>query len=797
VTDLALLQVPQPSETPRLQGAPAAAIGQAMSTLGKEVWTKLAKQVESKIAEVCHGSAPADRKRFIDDVQQDRKKMNHLRKQSQRTGRPFGDTVRDLYSTWARDTVNMKNGKGAPSTTRTPAARASPPPRGADGDGGDGWRTVPTRKAAASSSANSPSSRSPSAAQRGAGQRGAADESKDAWRNLEVADETPLIDSSTGEEATRLDLDAALEDASGYLFCHCDRAAELHRKYATSVHPITFIMPRVDDKTRVGMERALKRMEDHYEKAINPGLTDSTMFIKEPSSGRKKNVQVTLVHVDRAMKICPPQDVEDGMLFADSLPSVDLDLPTDIEVQFTIMKPICKELALTEWWDKLAARPFPLFKDDIKRVITSAKFKPTDIQVRRDRNLVWKGERMTDARIATSVKVPAEHVDELMTRSGRHGIIIDVLRRGRADQTDAYAKLKLSSDWDMAEAISRVDALPLHLKKHTRGIVPSAKGYLLRMVAAAEAEITKALAPEVAAQLGPALGMKAESTWIVKGIPRSATREGIIRCLNLQTSRWGGWTVRPKRVVGQPRFGKVDWLVEAASDPPGKALTVKTRETPNGDCIMIERFVEEQKTTAKAAPWFKPFVKQEPTSTSRSGALWADMAEQDDDEDTAFQMFDPSADVADSARMDDASQVTRDDAHHRIHDAHDHLPEVNTAPQSQHESPESLAKRMKMAGFGAVPRRRPSPMVPSPQADQNSEILSMLRAMQEANQAKDNLIAQLQETIKGLNAQISAMGATLATMQNAFTGHHGTQGQELQHQQLQQTDPTHQASGNM
>jgi hypothetical protein len=770
-----------------------------MTTLGKEIWTKLAKQFEGKITEVCPGSAPGDRKKFIEEVQQDRKKMNHLRKQSERRGRPFGDTVRDFYSAWVRDTVTAKNSKDASSASRSSATRPSSSSRGADGDNGDAWKTVSARKGATTSLARPSSSHTPHGAtgQRGAGQRGGDKELRDAWRDLEVADETPLTDSSTGEEAAKLDLEASVEEASGYVFCYSDRAAELHRKYATSIHPITFILPRVDDNTRNGIERALKKMEDHYEKAINPGLTESTMFIKEPKSGRKKNVEVTLVHVDRGMKICPPQDVEDGMLFTDSLPCVDMDLPTDSEIQFTVMKPICKELALTEWWEKLAARPFPLFKDDIKRVITSAKFKPTEIQVRRDRNLVWRGEHMADARIATTVKVPSEHVDELMARSGRHGIIIDHLRRGRGNQTDAYAKLKLPSDWDMAEAINKIDALPPHLKKLTRGIVPSARGYFLRMVGTAEAEITKALAPEVAAQLGPALGMKAESTWIVKGIPRNATKEGIIRGLNLPTSRWRGWTVRPKRVVGQPRFGKVDWLVEAANDPPGKALTVKTRETPNGDCIMIERFVEEQRTTAKAAPWFKPLKKQEPTSASRAGALWGEMAEEDDDEDIAFQMFDSSGEVANGVSAEAANQIPCADGNEMIHDARANRSDGVQAPQGQEESAESRAKRMKMAGFRAVPKAPPTPSMPAAQADQNSEILNMLKTMQEANQAKDNLIAQLQETIKGLNAQIAAMGATLATMQNAFAGQLNVQGQEWQHQQHQLTDATNQAPTNM
>ncbi len=204
------------------------------------------------------------------------------------------------------------------------------------------------------------------------------------------------------------------------------------------------------------------------------------------------------------------------------------------------------------------------------------------MQARMNRTLVWRGEQMEEGKIATTVRAPADQVDDLLARSGRHGIIIDCAARGRQKQQDDYARIKLPMELTMVDALAKIDSLPPNLRKATRGIVPTARGYALRVVKEAEAEITTAVTPEVAAQLGPALGLKGSSTWAVRGVPRNATKEGIIRALNAASSRWRGWVVKPVRTLTQPRNGKLDWLVEADVDPPppGEGVNSEIGGTP-------------------------------------------------------------------------------------------------------------------------------------------------------------------------------------------------------------------------
>jgi hypothetical protein len=213
---------------------------------------------------------------------------------------------------------------------------------------------------------------------------------------------------------------------------------------------------------------------------------------------------------------------------------------------------------------------------------------------------------------------------------------------------DDYAKVKLPIEMTMTDALAKIDSLPAPLRKGARGVVPTARGYAIRVTKESEAEILKHVSPEAAAKLGPALGLRTSSSWVVHGVPRHADRQGIISALNTPNPRWRGWTVKPIRTLTQPRQGKVNWLVEAAVDPPGRALTVKTAANPRGDCVMIEKYVEEKRIAPKAASWFNSAMQNpKPDPVPRRGALWADIADEDDN-DGSFNM-----DVADPYNFGD------------------------------------------------------------------------------------------------------------------------------------------------
>ena len=136
--------------------------------------------------------------------------------------------------------------------------------------------------------------------------------------------------------------------------------------------------------------------------------------------------------------------------------------------------------------------------------------------------------------------------------------------------------------------MSRIDALTPELKKATRGIIPTYKGYALRVEQQAEARITAVMNPKEAEILGPAMGLAAKSQWVVKGVPHYATKAQIIHTLSQSSAGgWPGWTIRPTKTLTSAKSGTITWKVDAETEPPMKTITL------NNYLITIEAYIEK------------------------------------------------------------------------------------------------------------------------------------------------------------------------------------------------------------
>ncbi len=462
-----------------------------------------------------------------------------------------------------------------------------------------------------------------------------------------------------------------------------------------------------------------------------------------------------MVHANARQRLCPPQEVDDGMLFTSEIPELTMDLPREEELQVAVLGPMCAELAIGDWWDKFRAIPFPRFKDELKRILTSAKFQPKEIRVRRDRRLTWRGEELDDARVVAYIKVPTEHVKDLMSKSGRHGLVIDRAQRA-ADVDDDLTKVKLPADWSIADALAKLDVLSPQLRKHARGVIPNFKGYSLRVEKQAEAQFIRELTPEIAEELGDALGMQPNSTWVIKGVPREATKATIIKTFAAVGPHWAGWRIMPVKTLGQPRGGKASWIVKAEDEPPRRDAHIAKV------LITIDRFHEPQKVTARAAPWFKIKPEKADTETCTTRSIWADEVDDDQEDIQEFVMQEaqdcaialgitPSPQPHHHAKpVDDAEETEESSAKHRRIEA------------SERDHPTTAA------GGGSAPCATQQ----QPQ-DKTDQILLMLQVMQKDNEKKDAMIAQLQDTIRTLQATIGAMQAKmdLAALAELQAGH--------------------------
>ena len=149
--------------------------------------------------------------------------------------------------------------------------------------------------------------------------------------------------------------------------------------------------------------------------------------------------------------------------------------------------------------------------------------------------------------------------------------------------------------------------MPKLARDATRGLIPTRKGYALRVRKDAEGEITTNLNPAEATRLGPALGIRPKSAWVIKGVPAYADTGMIVKTIAQTTSHWPGWVIRPRRPLTSSRGRVNTWLVDAVVEPPSKVITL------NGFIISIEKYIEAPVKGTRTNAWLtvKPKISHE------------------------------------------------------------------------------------------------------------------------------------------------------------------------------------------
>ena len=216
-----------------------------------------------------------------------------------------------------------------------------------------------------------------------------------------------------------------------------------------------------------------------------------------------------------------------------------------------------------------------------------------------DRTLQWMGEEMKNAQISAFIRIPQSQVHSLLSRSGRSGATVDIASKNDDIEHD-LARIKLPQDLTLADVLRKIDEQPQELRNSFRGVVPSRRGYVLRVMRSAEAQARRAMAPDLAIELGESLGMKASATWRANGLPKGATSQAIIAAFAQTREGWSGWRIRPLRTAAPPRAGKIDWIVASDAEPPFRDLAIR-----GAGVVTIDRYEERRRMAPKAAPWFR------------------------------------------------------------------------------------------------------------------------------------------------------------------------------------------------
>ena len=251
--------------------------------------------------------------------------------------------------------------------------------------------------------------------------------------------------------------------------------------------------------------------------------------------------------------------------------------------------------------------------------IRNKMWKPLDshIHVRRERKFTWRGEDLPEGRTHTVIEVPNELVEEVLSISGKHGLIVDFVMRDREAKKkhdEECVRVKLPEECSIKDAIKKHEELQKKSKEAVRGIVPTRRGYAIRAKKEAEAEVTREVNPDEAKRLGPALGIKMSKAWVISGIPSYADSGMIVTTLAQGIQGWPGWVVRPKRPLSANRGRLSTWLVESAVEPPAPVITL------NNYIIQIEGYIDRSPTSVKARAWLD--IKPKPLHKIVPGQIY-------------------------------------------------------------------------------------------------------------------------------------------------------------------------------
>ena len=428
------------------------------------------------------------------------------------------------------------------------------------------------------------------------------------WSSLEPAQQNKLVFANDGEEAPKLDLEESPCTASGYAFVHKDYLERVLDKYAVAGRPVAFAIQtfeKLATEQKATIDSQLSAYKDREEAYVCP-TTQIVKLILQDAKTKKTNHKIhwiVMVNMNDTQKILPVHDQMVQQLpehiKPDCMPNISFDKPTVTSMTVSIVQPICDELGLSNWWAKMKKLEIRELQKEFVKLVSKKDWAPQPPFIPKSRFLKWRGQELEEGRIKGLFKVPNQHVGDLLAISGKHGVIVDFDKRDSEEEEETHnlVKVRMPIEKSITDILKSIEELPQQLKKTAKGILPNYKGYVLRVQRKEEEAMTRKLNPREAEAMGPALGLKTTSAWVVKGIPNFATKSDIVtRFAAASGNGWPGWTVRPRKTLGttSTKGGTTTWLLDAGSEPPLRAITL------NRAIITIEMYHERTRETKKA-----------------------------------------------------------------------------------------------------------------------------------------------------------------------------------------------------
>ncbi len=284
-----------------------------------------------------------------------------------------------------------------------------------------------------------------------------------------------------------------------------------------------------------------------------------------------------------------------------------LEQPKSTEVSVQLVKPMADKGN----YEKIFKKPrdnYPIWASAlIGKASIEERTKPFYTSCK---DIDFHGDNYSEGKILGVVRVPIENLDSVMRLSGTQGSVIHPM-----EKRNDTSLVNLPSECSLADAVRKSN----NLKHLSLGVVPTRNGFAIRTLTTALAETTKLLDPERAVNLGEALTISSNRTFILTNLPRTTTDVDLMAKLK----GWG-WAVlprRPRNIRGQI----CDWVVHADTTPPAEVIHLE-----HGDIAIYE---DTKMTTAapasSVAKQWANIVKNSCSHTDVNINAWMDQDEPD------------------------------------------------------------------------------------------------------------------------------------------------------------------------
>jgi hypothetical protein len=277
--------------------------------------------------------------------------------------------------------------------------------------------------------------------------------------------------------------------------------------------------------------------------------------------------KAVLIHFSDDFSVTAVDQEGADYLHMDIAPELHCPEDDEEEVSLTVIRKMCEQLDLKEWANEFfTVTDKKVLAAAVQKVARGGKTDPNlRVRLLADRNITFHGQHHEEGKVKAIITVPKSEVRDFMNRSGEYGVIYEFTDRGK---NDAWKKINLPLDWDLGDIIKSISSLPNEVRAKVRGFVPTLRGYAVRVDPDDEALVTTVLLPELAEQLGPSLGLRPSSAWLLKNLPRRINKQGIIQMLAADGGRWRPWHVLPRFAVNDRNPRHSAWVVDAEGPPP-------------------------------------------------------------------------------------------------------------------------------------------------------------------------------------------------------------------------------------